>query len=388
MNRVNEKIRLRKNRIIMIKKIIGIILVIIICSAAFVSSATKSYFTSSANAQVNFSVAQFEELIKYSFNCASLENEKIISLDDYGARYSLLNNWLISHDGFKYKIDSGCFLNCLENKETEKYPNNCNKTIADEVIINPCSINIYSGDNLKIEKPVIYFDVKGDLKDYIEPISIVYCDNKLNQNDKSQALNNNIRNIGSTKIKVNLNFMRFINDCNSKYSGDRNIKGSITIGYLNSYKSQDIPVEFTKEYLLYKVGREIFDEIYVTKACPISPLKIDLRNNNKVVSTDNLKSSSENIEGIILGYCKLNDKQKQMLDLISPNLTTDIEKLINTYNDLSKKYNELSDKKAELEKELLNINSKNADLSTAIEDNQRQIDELKKEIESLKCETS
>ena len=319
--KANEKI------LLLIKTITGITIGTVIFSIVATSPLTTSYFISSANAEANVRVAQFKDLIKYSFQCVSLQNGK--------------------------------FLATLED-ETVIYPTD-SKEIP-KIVINPNLIRIFAGNDLKTSSPVVYFDVEGDIKNYINPVNPVYYkkgeENGINKSD----------------IDINFNLEKFISDNNNNIS-NKNITGTITIRYLNSYKYEKIPVEFTRQYLLYEFGKELFG-------------KLNLIKNNG----NDLKKADENASKKIIGsYYKLNDRQSKMIDMISPELVREIEALINSHNDLIKKYDDLLVKKTNLEKELASTKSENSLLNKdkagnakAIESLNIQIDDPNTHIDKLK----
>ena len=290
----NKRKKANKKILLLIKTITGITIGTVIFSIITTSSLTTSYFISSANAEANVGVAQFKDLIKYSFQCVSLQNGK--------------------------------FLANVED-ETVIYPTG-DKEIP-KVIINPNLIRIFAGNDLKTSSPIVYFDVEGDIKNYIQPVNPVYYkkgeENGINKSD----------------ININFNLEKFISDNNIS---NKNITGTITIGYLNSYKYEKIPVEFTRQYLLYEFGKELFGNLNLIK------------NNG-----NDLKKADENASKKIIGsYYKLNDRQRKMIDMISPELVKEIEALINSHNDLIKKYDDLLVEKTNLEKELASTKSENS----------------------------
>lgn len=330
-----------------IKTITVIALGTIFCSIIGANSSTKCYFTSSANAEANVNAAQFSDLIKYSFECAELKN---IKLDSCGLmeENDEFNKWLNAHKGFNYIIENGCYID-YEKSETDKYPNDNQEVPEEGIIVNPVSINIYAGTTLKALKPIVYFEVEGEIKDYISSLNPAYCNNTT----ASQSHYDNLRSIGSTNI--NLDFTKFINGYRDS------IEGTITIGYLNSYKYERIPVKFTKGYILYSFGRELFRNTNCTK--------------NKV------KASSDFAEGILASYDNLNDNQRNMLDMISPELRGDIERLTARYDDLLCE-------KIKLENEVKSLKEQNIILSNENNKNEKKIDELNQAIAPKPSEDS
>lgn len=351
----------------MIKTIAGITIGTLICSLVVTSSSTRSYFRSTASAEANVNAAQFSDLINYSFECVDLKNVNQGACGFIGGT-GLFNKWLLGHVGFDYKIDKGCYLD-YEKHDTAIYPNN-NGTIPEQgIIINPDLIKIYAGSILKSSSPIIYFNVDGDIKEYIEHINPVYCTNN-GSNDP----------IGNTDVKINFNLAKFISDVSKNRGKDNgDIDGTMTIGYLNSYKYEKIPVKFTKEYLLYQFGRELFEELGIIN----SENGSCAQSNSQSFAKAESDSNQDRAENIIGSYYQLNDSQKQMLDMISPELTGEIEKLINSYNELSKKYNDLLSEKEQLEKQLDEMKDENSKLSDSNNEKSKDIDELKSEIESL-----
>lgn len=351
----------------MIKTIAGITIGTLICSLVVTSSSTRSYFRSTASAEANVNAAQFSDLINYSFECVDLKNVNQGACSFIGGA-SLFNKWLLGHVGFNYAIDKGCYLD-YEKKDTAIYPNDSGAIPEQEIIINPDLIKIYAGSSLKSSSPIIYFNVDGDIKEYIEHINPVYCTNNGSKDP-----------IGSTDVKINFNLTKFINDVSKnigKDSGD--IDGTMTIGYLNSYKYEKIPVKFTKEYLLYQFGRELFEELGIIN----SKNGLCVQSNSQSFAKAASDSDQDSAENIIGSYYQLNDSQKQMLDMISPELTGEIEQLINSYNELSKKYNDLLSEKEQLEKQLVEMKDENSKLSDSNNEKSKDIDELKGEIEAL-----
>lgn len=325
--RAERKRQAKERRELIIKIIAGITIGTVIGSFVGAIPVTSSYFKSSANVKANVGAAEFKDLIKYSFICEDLQNVKLDSSKNTGED-QLFNEWLLSHNQLNYKIDKDCFID-YKKKETNIYPTDKIKT--PKKVINPKSIKIYAGSNLKTSTPVVYFDIEGDIKNYIQPVSPVFYE----KNGNNEA-----------DININLDYLKLVKDSD-------NVTGTITIGYLNSYKYEKIPIEFTRQYLLYEFGRELFTNL-------------------------NIKSTSNDT---IDSYLKINDNQKQMIDMISPELTQEIETLINSHNDLTTKFDDLSAAKTNLEKELAAAKKDN---DKKIEELNTQIGQLNSEIEKLK----
>jgi chaperonin cofactor prefoldin len=346
--------------LIMIKTITSITIGTIIFSIIATSASTGCYFTSTAGAEANIDAAKFNDLIRYSFECVDFKNVDQGSCNFIGGP-ELFNKWLIGHAGFNYMINNGCCLD-YEKHDTAVYPKD-NEVIPKEgTVLNPDLIKIYAGSNLKPSKPIVYFNAEGDIKEYVEPVNPVCCSNDSSTNP-----------IGSTDIKINFNFTKFISRFSDRNGGDNgDISGIITIGYLNSYKYDNIPVKFTKEYILYQFGRELFKELGYLKP-----------KNGFNSSEDSIRAASDSDENIMKSYYELNDIQKQILNMISPELTSEIETLVKSYNDLSKKYNKLLSEKAELEKQLDEIKVQNSKLIDGNNEKSKMIYELNSKIESL-----
>lgn len=369
MRRVYKRRRAKEKKLIMVKTIAGITIGTLICSLVVTSSSTRSYFRSTASAEANVNAAQFSDLINYSFECVDLKNVNQEACGFAGA--GLFNKWLIGHVGFEYTIDNGCYLD-YEKDDTAIYPNTNGAIPQEGVVINPDLLKIYAGSSLKSSSPIIYFSVDGDIKEYIEHIGPVYCNN-----------NGSNGPIGKTDVKINFNLAKFISDVSKNRGKDNgDIDGTITIGYLNSYKYEKIPVKFTKEYLLYQFGRELFQELGIINSKNVSCAQSNSKSFAKAASDSN-NDDAENIMG---SYYQLNDSQKQMLDMISPELTGEIEKLINSYNELLKKYNDLLSEKEQLEKQLDEMKDKNSKLNDSNNEMSKKIDELNIQIETLKNE--
>jgi chaperonin cofactor prefoldin len=372
LRRVYKRRRAKEKKLIMIKTIAGITIGTLICSLVVTSSSTRSYFRSTASAEANVNAAQFSDLINYSFECVDLKNVNQGACGFIGGA-DLFNKWLIGHVGFDYEIDKGCYLD-YEKHDTAIYPNNNGAIPEQGIIINPDSIKIYAGSSLKSPSPIIYFSVDGDIKEYIEHIGPVYCTNNGSKDP-----------IGKTDVKINFNLAKFISDVSKNRGKDNgDIDGTMTIGYLNSYKYEKIPVKFTKEYLLYQFGRELFEELGIIN----SKNGLCAQSNSKsfAKAESDSDSSKDSAESIIGSYYQLNDSQKQMLDMISPELTGEIEKLINSYNELLKKYNDLLSEKEQLEKQLDEMKDKNSKLNDSNNEMSKKIDELNIQIETLKNE--
>lgn len=352
MRRADGRGRAKRKETLIINTITGVTIGTIIGSFIAISPITSSYFFSSAKAEANVSVAQFKDLLKYSFKYADFQNVKLDSRANR-EEAEFFNEWLLGHKELNYKIEKGYFIT-YEEKETEVYPTD--KIIIPEKIINPKSIKIYAGNDLKISSPVVYFNIEGDIRNYIEPVNPVYYKKDGNVD------------INKTDININFDFTKFVKDCNSKIN---NITGTITIGYLNSYKYEKIPVEFTRQYLLYEFGRELFEKL----------------NSNESNGNEFYKEASntgENTSKSIIGsYYRVNDNQKQMIDMISPELMEEIETLISSHNDLIKKYNDLLTEKSNLQKELEGIKNENSKLNEVKKGNEKNIEDLNTQINLL-----
>ncbi|EOD01698.1 coiled-coil domain-containing protein [Caldisalinibacter kiritimatiensis] len=284
--------------------------------------------------------------------------------------------------------------------------------IIDKIQINsknPDKIILKKNDNLTTY-PIIYFQLEGDVKDYILHINPV----KLEENEYTAP------------IDVDVNLYQFIKLALSKKNS---IKGKIKFKYLNEFIDEEREIEFSKAYLMDKFMAKIdkeeaqrknrsndesirkdFVKIIKYVAQQIKwqedinkdnkkQQKVSLNSVKKSEDSDkrfDMKNSSMLVQNDVERF-ELSNEQEEIINIITPKLLSHInslystiEKLVSDLNDKIIKISELNCRIEEIstENEILNeektlieeSNEKLIDLVNQMEEEKLKNDEIIKNI--------
>jgi hypothetical protein len=317
----------------MVKYIVAVAIGTIITTTVITCKSTQSYFTSTALAEGNISAAGPQDIIMCKFETVKIVNPCKITTEDVTMDFN--------------------------NPDDRK-------------IVNPDKIKIYNktGKNYI----VIYFALDDKISKYLRPVNPIesYTEKtELEGNAQVKELESEV------PINVDINIEQFLSLLQEKESEkskpdkedkldkdteeDEIIDGSISIKYLNNYINKTQKISFTKDYLMVRFLKGIQDDLTLKLAQVQSKKTLD---ENTIKSTASSKSliaadssqaesttsedkenekdlTAENTDETMV---QLTPEEEQLINYISPELLSKMNKLIDEEKSLKQIITELNEK--------------------------------------------